>query len=306
MKKTLLFGASLFIASLGYSQVQPVVHNGTFDKIAKNSGTDCSCSGWINKSIADQAESSTLDDEELIKLDDFESDGIYQEVAVIADSDYTIDLEYTYKNAESTTYYIEVIVLKGSAYDEGYTPLYAIPSLAEQDDFGYSTVADLENTDNQVAYATIVPPGDSDTHDMTQLTFNTGTETSIAIFVRAVGLYDAELHGDSGKDKGWMNGDTEVRIDNLQLVNVTSLSTEDYFASSLKVYPNPAKSVLNIVSVDDANIDSVEIFNLLGKNVLSTSSLNNSAVDVSQLATGVYLLKINSGINFVTKRIVIE
>ncbi|QNK77168.1 T9SS type A sorting domain-containing protein [Winogradskyella sp. PAMC22761] len=306
MKKTLLFGASLFIASLGYAQVQPVVHNGTFDKIAKNAGTDCSCSGWINKSIADQAESSTLNEEELIKLDDFESDGIYQEVAVVAGNDYTIDLEYTYKEAESTTNYLEVIVLKGSAYDDGYTPLYAIPSLAEQDGFGYSTVADVENADNQVAYTTIVPPGNTDTNNMTQLTFNTGTETSIAIFVRAVGPYDAALHGDSGKDKGWMNGDSEVRVDNLQLVNVTSLSTEDYFASSLKVYPNPAKSVLNIVSVDDANIDSVEIFNLLGKNVLSTSNLNNSAVDVSQLATGVYLLKINSGINFVTKRIVIE
>ncbi|WP_417875338.1 T9SS type A sorting domain-containing protein [Winogradskyella sediminis] len=129
---------------------------------------------------------------------------------------------------------------------------------------------------------------------------------SIAIFIRSVGPYDAELHGDSGKDKGWMNGDSEVRMDNLQLVNTTVLSTQDYFTSNLKVYPNPVKSTLNITSSDNAKIDSVELFSVLGKNVLATNTLINNAVDVSAIASGVYLLKVSSGTNSVTKRIVIN
>jgi len=305
MKTKLLF-TLLFITALGYSQVQPVVHNAVFDNIPKNEGSTCSCSGWINKSIADQAESSALSGNDVVKFDDLESDGIYQEVAVVPESNYTLDLEYTYKDDPSTNDYIEVIILKGSAYVDEYTPLYAPPATALQDGFGYTSVAQVELAANQIAYTTIVPPGNEDTNDMTQLTFNTGTETSIAIFIRSVGPYDAALHGDSGKDKGWMNGDSEVRMDNLQLVNTTVLSTQDYFTSNLKVYPNPVKSTLNITSSDNAQIDSVELFSVLGKNVLTTNTLINDAVDVSAIASGVYLLKVNSGTNSVTKRIVIN
>ncbi|WP_458627945.1 T9SS type A sorting domain-containing protein [Winogradskyella sp. PC D3.3] len=306
MKTKLLFTLSLLVTALGYAQVQPVVHNAVFDKIAKNEGTDCSCAGWINKDIADQGESSTMEGNEVLKLDDLESDGIYQEVAVVAESNYTLDLEYTYKDDPTTTNYIEVIILKGSAYVDGYTPLYAIPSEALQDGFGYNTVAAVEDTANQLAYTTIVPPGNEDTNAMPQLTFNTGTETSIAIFIRAVGPYDAAAHGDSGKDKGWMNGDSEIRLDNLALVNTTVLSTKTFSASSLNVYPNPAKSFLTIKSSDDTQIDSVELYSVLGRKVLTIKKLINDTVDVSELTTGVYLVKINSGNNSVTKRIVVE
>lgn len=141
---------------------------------------------------------------------------------------------------------------------------------------------------------------------MTQVSFNTGSETSIAIFIRAVGPYDAASHGDPGKDKGWMNGDTEVRVDNLVLANTTVLSTEEFSASTLTVYPNPAKTNITIKSSDQTQIDSVEIYNILGSRVLSTTNLINDSIDVSEIATGVYLLKVNAGINSVTKRIVIE
>ncbi|WP_299098499.1 T9SS type A sorting domain-containing protein [uncultured Winogradskyella sp.] len=306
MKTKLLFTLSFLICAFGFAQVQPTVHNAVFDNIPKSSGSDCACAGWINKDIADQGESSTLSGNDVVKLDDFESDGIYQEVEVVAGSDYTLDLEYTYKIDPTTTLYIEVIVLKGSAYIDGYTPAYDLPATAAQDGFGYETVASVENTANQLAYSTSVPPGNTDANDIAQVTFNTGTETSIALFVRAVGVYDAATHGDSSKDKGWMNGDSEVRMDNLQLVNTTALSTQDFFSSSLKVYPNPATSNLTIKSGDQTQIDSVELYNILGSKVLSTSSLVNDSINVSEMASGVYLLKVNAGSKSVTKRIVIE
>jgi len=219
MKKTLLFLSFICVSIFAYSQTQPTVYNATFDKIAKNSGSDCACSGWINKSVADQAESSTKDSDDVVKLDNLESDGIYQEVAVEANSNYTLDLEYWFSDATTTTQYIEVLILKGSSFVAAYTPAYLPPATAAQDGFGYDDLAVVDDTNNHVARTTIAPPGNTDKNSMTQLTFNTGTETSIAIFIRAVGPYDAANHGDSGKDKGWMNGDTEVRLDNLVLVN---------------------------------------------------------------------------------------
>lgn len=84
------------------------------------------------------------------------------------------------------------------------------------------------------------------------------------------------------------------------------LSTDDFFVSNFKIYPNPAKININIESVDNTQIDSVELYNILGLRVLMTSKLVNNSIDISEMANGVYLLKVNSGTNSVTKRIVIE
>lgn len=111
MKIKLPFTLCLLITALGYSLEQPTVQNAVFDKIPKSSGSDCACAGWINKDIADQGESSTIDSDDVVKLDNVKSDGIYQEVAVVANSVYTLD--YRYSDDPTTTNYIEVIILKG-------------------------------------------------------------------------------------------------------------------------------------------------------------------------------------------------
>ncbi|AUP78683.1 T9SS type A sorting domain-containing protein [Flavivirga eckloniae] len=303
--KTQLLLLLLCVSALGYSQVQPTVHNATFDKIPKSAGTDCSCSGWINKDIADQAESSTSNSNDVVKFDDFESDGIYQEVAVVANSDYTLDLDYTYKIDPTTTMHVEIIILKGSGYEGGYTPAYDVPADAAQEGFGYSTVAAVEMAANQLARTLVTPPGNTNTNAITQLTFNTGSETSIAIFIRAVGPYDAGSHGDSGKDKGWMNGDSEIRMDNLVLANTTTLSAEDFLASKFKVHPNPVEEVLTI-NADNIEVSSVKIYNILGKEVYGQKGLSNSNINVSSLSSGMYLLRIATENSSLTQKIVVK
>ncbi len=302
MKKTLLF-VTLLATTVFFAQTQPTVHNATFDNIAKNDGKTCHCSGWINKDIADQAESSTKDSNSVIKFDMLESDGIYQEVAVEANSNYTLDLEYWYSSTSTTTQYIEVLILKGSEYKNGYTPIYAAPADAAQLGFGYETVASVDNTNNHVARTTIVPPADTNKNAMTQLTFNTGAETSIAIFVRAVGPYAAGAHGDPTKNKGWMSGDKLTYIDNLALVNLgATASVDDVFSSKVSVYPNPANEFLNISS--SVEINKVEVYNLLGKKVLSSLKLNDNNLNISSLANGIYMIKLTSGDSVATKKII--
>ncbi|GAA4965514.1 T9SS type A sorting domain-containing protein [Algibacter aquimarinus] len=83
------------------------------------------------------------------------------------------------------------------------------------------------------------------------------------------------------------------------------LSTEDFAVSDFRIYPNPASTTITIKS-SKTEIDSVELYNILGLRVLATKTLENDAIDVSEMASGVYLLKVNSDETSVTKRVVIK
>ena len=69
----------------------------------------------------------------------------------------------------------------------------------------------------------------------------------------------------------------------------TTASINEFDKLSLKIYPNPVSSVLNIVMKSE--IKSVEIFNLIGKRVLQ---FTNKKINISQLPTGLYILKIET------------
>jgi hypothetical protein len=62
------------------------------------------------------------------------------------------------------------------------------------------------------------------------------------------------------------------------------------FAASLKLYPNPTSSVLNI---EGEGINSVEVFNVVGQHVASMSSDGNKAqINTESLNAGVYFVRI--------------
>ncbi|NMH27855.1 T9SS type A sorting domain-containing protein [Flavobacterium silvaticum] len=72
------------------------------------------------------------------------------------------------------------------------------------------------------------------------------------------------------------------------------------------VYPNPVNDVLKITTVDANLIQAVKIVDVNGR-VIKTTAFHDVAdaeVNVSELASGVYLLTVSSDKNSVTKRIV--
>ena len=69
---------------------------------------------------------------------------------------------------------------------------------------------------------------------------------------------------------------------------------------NVNMYPNPVENKLFINSKETLN--KVEIFNLLGKKVLSTT--NTKSIDVSSLSKSVYLVKISSDKGISTKKLV--
>ncbi len=70
----------------------------------------------------------------------------------------------------------------------------------------------------------------------------------------------------------------------------TVLEGVNDFAASLKLYPNPTSSVLNI---EGEGINSVEVFNVVGQHVASMSSDGNKAqINTESLNAGVYFVRI--------------
>ncbi|MDR6966721.1 alpha-tubulin suppressor-like RCC1 family protein/ligand-binding sensor domain-containing protein [Flavobacterium arsenatis] len=83
-----------------------------------------------------------------------------------------------------------------------------------------------------------------------------------------------------------------------------NLSVEDLSQmNSLKIYPNPVTDALNIVAMQD--IASVSVYNMLGQEVIVKAiHANEVSINMSNLASGTYLVKVNTENSTKTVKIV--
>lgn len=96
-----------------------------------------------------------------------------------------------------------------------------------------------------------------------------------------------------------VEGNGTVWLDNLYFYNETSLSNTDFKITDFKIAPNPAKNYWRINSPNQ-NIQSIQVFNALGKNILSLSpNTNEVEINASNFKTGLYFaqIKTRSGTN---------
>lgn len=103
-----------------------------------------------------------------------------------------------------------------------------------------------------------------------------------------------------------------IRVDGDKSVNFVwnapqqTLSTSDEIKQNitLSVYPNPSTSSWNI-KTNNQTIDSVEVFDILGKQVIALSpNASEVSVEASGLNDGIYLAKITSNNNIKTVKLV--
>jgi len=87
-----------------------------------------------------------------------------------------------------------------------------------------------------------------------------------------------------------------------------TLANNEVLESKFATYPNPAKNVINVANTTDALISAVEITDLNGRIVKSAnfSNLAEVQVAVSDLAQGVYTLKIVSDKGIAVKKVIKE
>ena len=82
-----------------------------------------------------------------------------------------------------------------------------------------------------------------------------------------------------------------------------SLSTTDFEFNAIKIYPNPAKIILNINLPEHIRAEEIRLFDVLGKQVGQFQLQKNNKIDVSHLNDGVYFLKFENGL---IKKIIIN
>ena len=81
----------------------------------------------------------------------------------------------------------------------------------------------------------------------------------------------------------------------------STLGTSDFdLVQNISIYPNPTSNAIAVSST--SNVLSLEIYNLLGKRVLIAK--NNNKLDVSNLNSGIYLVKIQTEKGNITKKII--
>ncbi len=96
-----------------------------------------------------------------------------------------------------------------------------------------------------------------------------------------------------------------VYVDNIYLHKNTTLATNTFEIANVRMYPNPANNVLNIDA--KSNIENVSIYNLLGQEVIvETVNKQSASLDISNLQSGVYVVKTSIDGKIASSRLIKE
>ncbi|MEE4255804.1 MAG: T9SS type A sorting domain-containing protein [Bacteroidales bacterium] len=73
----------------------------------------------------------------------------------------------------------------------------------------------------------------------------------------------------------------------------------------IAIYPNPARDKISIVKPDDVQIEFLRIINQLGQVVINRNNVN-TAIDVSELRSGIYFITIETAAGIIVQKILIK
>lgn len=79
-------------------------------------------------------------------------------------------------------------------------------------------------------------------------------------------------------------------------LNISNVELENF-----KIYPNPASEIIEIKEINLVKED-IKIYNILGLNLTHLTSYNNNKLNIANLPSGHYILKIKASINKIYKK----
>ena len=122
--------------------------------------------------------------------------------------------------------------------------------------------------------------------------------------LNADGVWTLKVSDVGNNDGGAINA---VSLNFCNVVPGT-LSSNDTVLNSLKVYPNPAKGIVNIDLAGSVTGETTyELFDVQGRKVISKVSSNNiETLNIENLSDGIYMLSIQNGGAKTTKKLVIN
>lgn len=95
-----------------------------------------------------------------------------------------------------------------------------------------------------------------------------------------------------------------IFIDNVSF-NATA-GNDEFLSSKLSIYPNPANDVINVSNADNILINGAEIVDLNGRTVkvAKFNGVSEAQINISDLASGMYMMTVSSDQGTLTKKIV--
>lgn len=96
---------------------------------------------------------------------------------------------------------------------------------------------------------------------------------------------------------------SNMRLDTFSFTSV--LGTNDFLSSKFSIYPNPVSNVINFSNDQNAIVSSVEMADLNGRVIKSLKvNATEGQISVSDLATGMYMMKITTDQGVAVKKII--
>jgi hypothetical protein len=99
--------------------------------------------------------------------------------------------------------------------------------------------------------------------------------------------------------------DGTFAIDNFVFNATAALSVKQNAISGLNMYPNPVSNGTLYITSNSSESKTVAVYDILGKQVLN-AKVSNNAVNVSNLQSGAYIIKISEEGNTDTRKLIIE
>ena len=83
----------------------------------------------------------------------------------------------------------------------------------------------------------------------------------------------------------------DIGFSSLSVNGSNVLGLEDVNSSVFSIYPNPATDLISISGVE--NINSIKVYSILGS--LEKEVFNTNQIDISELSSGIHLIKVDNG-----------
>jgi len=190
----------------------------------------------------------------------------------------------------------------------GMTVNAQIGNMSETENFNGSVRAVLTNLTTGTVYPIEQFTGASIGASVTSISYNNYSFTTGAITAPAGNYVLSIEHQPGGTGTYYVTGsdyfENPIRVNVIIREGVNTLSSG---ADNIFVYPNPASDLINIAT-QGINIDAVRITDIEGREIMKMNPDNNQSIisiPVSSFAAGIYLVQLQTGTEFVTKKIVI-
>ncbi|MDP2160613.1 MAG: T9SS type A sorting domain-containing protein [Flavobacterium sp.] len=94
-------------------------------------------------------------------------------------------------------------------------------------------------------------------------------------------------------------------LDNITITATLPLSTNEFFANNLKIYPNPTKDIIDL-STSTTLINNVSVTDLNGRIVKSfnLNGISQTELNVSDLTSGMYFVSVETDLGKGTTKII--